>query len=94
MRIPSPKASVVKATVFHGSAQGGLATSTRTKGHGWKSVVMWQLAHKFSSTALAALPFATFIGSALTVRAHGKTWLLAGFVHLLRLQRLALHLSA
>jgi len=81
---PPRDATVVDLDVFSGArhARGALAKETRTFGHGWKTRVAWQLSRRLSREAVDLFPIWNSIGSTLTTRVHGRTWVLAGPVSL------------
>jgi hypothetical protein len=88
-RFTAPRgATVVTADPFAGGAAvvGPIATASRTFGHGWKTRIAWRLSRRLSRDAVGLFPVWNAIGSTLTVRAHGKSWVLAGFVSLGRLE--------
>ena len=86
---PPPGATVVDTDVFAGGAtpKGPIAQTTETFGRGWKTVVAWELSRDLSTQVQDAFPLWNALGSALTTRTHGRTWILAGSVSLTRLER-------
>jgi outer membrane lipoprotein-sorting protein len=82
------KATVIDTDVFAGGGtpRGSIAQSTRIFGRGWKTVVAWELSRRLSTDVEAAFPLWNALGSSLTTRSHGRTWILAGFVSLRRLE--------
>jgi outer membrane lipoprotein-sorting protein len=85
---PPRAATVLSVDPFAGGrrTQGPMAAETRTFGRGWKTRIAWRLSHRLSRDAASLFPMWNAIGSTLTVRAHGKSWVLAGFVSLSRLE--------
>jgi outer membrane lipoprotein-sorting protein len=86
---PPTGATVVDTDVFSGGAtpRGPIARSTKTFGRGWKTVVAWELSRGLSTQVEDVFPLWNAVGSALTTKTHGRTWILAGFVSLTRLER-------
>jgi outer membrane lipoprotein-sorting protein len=85
---PPHSATVLSADPFAGGRRvdGPIANETLTFGHGWKTRIAWRLPRRLSRDAVSVFPVWNALGSTLTVRAHGKSWVLAGFVSLARLE--------
>jgi len=81
---PPGTATVVDLDVFGGGGHAGgpLATQTLTFGRGWKTRVAWELSRRLSRDAVDLFPIWNALGSTLTARTHGRTWVLAGPVSL------------
>ena len=92
---PPDDATVNEIDVFGGggSMRGTPVDDVRVFGRGWKTVVAFRLSKRLANDAVGAFPLQANLGSVQTVRVHGKTWLLAGFVSAHRLEGFIPHLS-
>src|SRR4051794_37838835 len=88
---PPPGATVVEGDVFRGGGgrDGSFLHASRTFGRGWRTVVAWRLSRRPTPGIVNVFPLWHAVGTTTIVRAHGRTWIVGGFVSPARLERVA-----